>query len=225
MAGHFFRRKVSVIAIFILLAFGGFLIYKNMTMPEVPENFEVQQFETKETELLIGVISDTHIPDREKFLPEEIKEKFKDVDLIIHAGDLTNLKTLEELKKIAPVIAVEGNMDLPEVRNKLPEGILLKIFDWKIGIIHSPTSFWLISHLDFWAKLAERLAKKEDFNILIFGHTHSSCLKKFDFRGKKILLLNPGSPTAPFLLEPSLAILKITKDSFQGEIIPLKKIK
>jgi len=218
----FFRKKNFGILIIILLVFCCFLIYKNTTMPKLSENFETQQFETKKAEILIGIISDTHIPGRAKVLPKEIKEKFKGVDLIIHGGDFTNLETLEELKKIAPVFAVEGNIDPPQVREKLPEGILLKIYDFKIGIIHSPISFWLVSHLDFGAKLAERLAKKENFDILIFGHTHCSLLKELNFGGKKILLINPGSPTDPFFSKASVGILKINKESFKGEIIYLK---
>jgi putative phosphoesterase len=40
--------------------------------------------------MLIGLISDTHIPDRARQLPDNVLEAFKDVDLILHAGDLTS---------------------------------------------------------------------------------------------------------------------------------------
>ena len=61
--------------------------------------------------MLIGLISDTHIPDRARILPTKVIEAFEDVELIIHAGDLTSPKVIEELEEIAPVMAVQGNMD------------------------------------------------------------------------------------------------------------------
>ena len=61
--------------------------------------------------MLIGLISDTHIPDRARELPEKVIEAFENVELIIHAGDLTSPKVIEELENIAPVMAVQGNMD------------------------------------------------------------------------------------------------------------------
>jgi len=56
--------------------------------------------------MLIGLISDTHIPDRARELPEKVIEAFENVELIIHAGDLTSPKVIEELENIAPVMAV-----------------------------------------------------------------------------------------------------------------------
>ena len=61
--------------------------------------------------MLIGLISDTHIPDRAKVLPQKVIEAFNDVELILHAGDLTSPRVIEELEDIAPVMAVQGNMD------------------------------------------------------------------------------------------------------------------
>jgi len=223
MTGKVFQRKTVGIFIFLVLLFSSLLVYKNITMPKI-QNFQIQQFETEKPEVLIGVISDTHIPSRAKILPKEIKDVLKGVDLIIHSGDVVNLETLKELEKIAPLFAVEGNMDFPETREKLPEILVLKIFNFKIGIMHSPFSFWFGSHFNWTQeKVAERLAKQENFDILIFGHTHRPYLKELNFGEKKILLINPGSPIFPFLSKASLAILKINKESFRGEIIYLKK--
>ena len=44
----------------------------------------------------IGVISDTHIPESADRIPDSVYEHFKDVDLILHAGDLLELKVLDE---------------------------------------------------------------------------------------------------------------------------------
>lgn len=208
-------------------------------MPNIPEDFEIRQpfinnIGGEDNEVLIGIISDTHIPSRAKVLPKKIRDIFKGVDLIIHAGDIENFKTLRELEKIAPVFAVEGNTDFVEVKEKLPEGLLLKIYDWKIGIVHSPFPFWLGSHFNWiQEKVAKELVKKQNLDILIFGHTHRTLLKELNYKpvaslpvivsqlseGKKILLINPGSPTVPLFSKASVCLLRITKDSFKGEII------
>jgi len=230
MSRKFFRKVVlGVFIIFGPLLLGTFLVSKQNKMPKIPQNFQTQNFKTEKKELLIGIISDTHIPSRAKALPEEIFEIFKNVDLIIHAGDIENLETLKELEKIAEVIAVEGNMDQKETKEKLPEGISLKIYNFKIGIIHSPFSFWLGSHFNLvQEKMAKKLAQKENLDILIFGHTHQPFLKdaerpkEFDLEEKKVLLINPGSATVPFFTEPSVAILRINPKNFEAEILNLK---
>ena len=224
MSRKFFRKVVlGVFIIFGPLLLGTFLVSKQNKMPEIPQNFQNQELKTEKKEVLIGIISDTHIPSRANGLPEEILEVFKNADLIIHSGDIENLETIEKLEKIGKVIAVEGNMDPKETKENLPEGIALKIYNWKIGIVHSPFSFWLGSHFNFVQEMAaKKLAEKENFDILIFGHTHRPFLKELNIEGKKILLINPGSATIPFFTEPSVAILKISQKSFEAKIINLK---
>ena len=224
MSRKFFRKVVlGIFIIFGPLLLGTFLVSKQNKMPKIPQNFQLQNFQIEKKEVLIGIISDTHIPSRAKELPKEIFEVFKNSDLIIHSGDIENLETLKELEKIAPLIAVEGNMDQKETKEKLPEGVSLQIYNWKIGILHSPFPFWLGSHFNFiQEKMAQRLAEKENFDILIFGHTHRPFLKELDLKGKKFLLINPGSATIPFFTQPSVAILKINQQNFEAEIINLK---
>src|SRR5947209_19986862 len=67
----------------------------------------------------VGVISDTHIPYFKK-LPEVIWEHFAGAELIVHAGDLSVLSVLSELATIAPVVAVQGNVECEEVVWQLP---------------------------------------------------------------------------------------------------------
>ena len=224
MSRKFFRRVVlGILIIFVPLLLGTFLVYKQNKMPEISENFQTQEFKTGKNEVLVGIISDTHIPGRVKSLPREIFETFKGVDLIIHSGDIEDLETIKELEKIAKVIAVEGNMDQKETKEKSPKGILLKIYGWKIGVIHSPFPFWLGSHFNFiQEKAAQRLIEKEGFDILIFGHTHRPFLKELNLKGKNILLINPGSATVPFFAQPSVAILKINPQNFEAKIINLE---
>ena len=221
-------RTIIVIFALVIVVIGVFLFNKNKTMPKIPENFEVYQFEKihqfnkEEKEVLVGVISDTHIPTRVKRLPEDVKEIFNGVDLIIHAGDIETLEVLEELQKIATVYAVTGNWESTQVKDKLPTGIVVEIFDFRIGVVHSPNSFWLGSHFNFIQEyVAPGLAQRHNLDILIFGHTHRPLLKKTNLGEQDILLFNPGSPTTPFLSQPSVGLLRITKDSFQGKIINL----
>ena len=68
----------------------------------------------------IGLISDTHIPTRQKKLPLEVISTFNGVDLILHAGDFESLTVADALEEIAPLKAVSGNMCWNEVRKKYP---------------------------------------------------------------------------------------------------------
>jgi putative phosphoesterase len=86
----------------------------------------------------IGLISDTHIPARAREIPKRVFEVFEKVDYIVHAGDLVDLSVIDKLEQLAPVLAVYGNMDGPEIRGKLPKINSVKVFDWKIGVMHDP---------------------------------------------------------------------------------------
>ena len=85
--------------------------------------------------MLIGLISDTHIPDRARILPQNVIDAFSDVDLILHAGDLTSPKVIDELEEIAPVMAVQGNMDRANGIN-LPKAKVIEAEDLRIGLVH-----------------------------------------------------------------------------------------
>ena len=75
--------------------------------------------------------------------PSRVFEIFKNADYIIHAGDLVELTVIDELEQIAPVLAVHGNMDGLEVNNAFPTLNSMKIFDWKIGVMHDPEALTL----------------------------------------------------------------------------------
>ena len=72
----------------------------------------------------IGVVTDTHVGDELPALPNEVLERLAEVDLVVHAGDLVEPDILEDLARVAPVIAVRGNHD----RNRsLPHSALLRV--------------------------------------------------------------------------------------------------
>ena len=160
----------------------------------------------------VGVISDTHVPKRARCIPKRVFEIFQGVDYIIHAGDLVELAVIDELEEIAPVLAVRGNSDGLDVANALPKLNSLKIFDWKIGVMHDQN---ILDGLDS----MEEIGKANGFDVFVYGHTHMANVL---WEGK-ILYLNPGSPTDPagILDKPSVAILKITRENISPQIITL----
>jgi putative phosphoesterase len=158
----------------------------------------------------IGLISDTHIPSRVAALPQEVFNSFKNVDFIIHAGDLVELSVIDTLEQIAPVLAVHGNLDPPETKNVLPTLNSLKLLDRKIGVIHNPDILYGMDQM-------RELTKTNGFDVLVYGHTHNANIKWEE----NILYINPGSPTSPssLLNKPSVALIKITKNLITPEII------
>ena len=160
--------------------------------------------------MLIGLISDTHIPDRAKELPQKVFDAFSDVDLIIHAGDLTSLKVIEELEEIAPVIAVQGNMDRAKGIN-LPIAKTIEVEDIKIGVAHGE----VYPRAD--TQQLVYMAKELDVNILVTGHSHQPKIEQTD----GVLLLNPGSPIVPRLADRTVMILEVENKEVNVEVIKI----
>jgi putative phosphoesterase len=159
----------------------------------------------------VGLISDTHIPVRAKSIPKEVFKVFENADFIVHAGDLVQLSVIDELEQLAPVLAVSGNMDGPEIRGKLPRINSLKVFDWRIGVMHDPGTL-------FGTGKMRGIAKQNGFNVLVYGHSHNSGIR---WEGDT-LFINPGSPTnpiPPFIIKPTVALLRVTKERVTPEII------
>lgn len=162
----------------------------------------------------IGLISDTHVPSRARAVPPKVFETFTDVSLIIHAGDLTELSVISELERIAPVIAVQGNMDTPQVKAKLPTTNETLVDNYKIGIIHSLGSFGTRQKM-------RKIAQSQKLDVLVSGHLHMPSITWEN----GTLLINPGSPTnplPPFLTKPTVATLKIYDNHIEPEIIHIR---
>lgn len=149
----------------------------------------------------VGIISDTHVPGAAMSLPPAVFEIFKDAELILHAGDIVELSVLEELSAIAPVEAVAGNMDGPELQSRLPHKKVLTIGRFTVGLIHGK----------YRIDVQKELIRKEfgDVDLIVYGHSHTP------FWGKigEVLFLNPGSPTdnrhAPY---HSVAVLTVGEE-------------
>ncbi len=134
----------------------------------------------------IGVISDTHITERAQHLPVQVIADFKNVDLVIHAGDMVNLAVIDELKNICPqVLAVAGNMDQDAVRKKYPVKEILEILGWRIGLMHGAGP--ALGLMD----LVKDAFKDDHCDLVIFGHSHKPVNTWID----RVLFFNPGSAT------------------------------
>ena len=159
----------------------------------------------------IGVLSDTHIPIRAQDLSKEVYALLEKVDLILHAGDLVHLGVLERLKQYAPVRAVYGNMDYPEVRNVLPKRDIIECGGFRIGLFHG---YGLPNNLLEKAKAEFN----EEVNTVVFGHSHIPVNETIN----GVLFFNPGSPTDDvFSPYKSIGLLEVN-EKIIGQIIKLK---
>jgi len=161
---------------------------------------------------MIYVISDTHIPKRKSGSPPEFIERVKDDDLIIHAGDFTELKVYLELERLATLYAVYGNMDCPQIKEVLPSKKIFELSGFRIGLIHG-----FGSPLDLMQRVRGEFRGKVD--LIIFGHTHSPC----NLRKGSTLFFNPGSLSGNISpVQGSYGILHLEEENMRGEIVFLK---
>jgi hypothetical protein len=150
--------------------------------------------------VVVGVISDTH-----GLLVPAVIKALHGVDLIIHAGDVGNTGIMDELKSIAPVVAVRGNMDMSEDLRELPETEAIQVGDAFLYIIHD------INSLDI-------APSESDFNAVIFGHLHYPSVMEHN----GVLFVNPGSASQPRQNSSmSLALLHIRGTSIKTQIVDI----
>ncbi len=170
--------------------------------------------------MLIGLISDTHIPDNAKELPQQLKQVFHGVDLILHAGDIYVPSVLDELECIAPVLAAEGDDDYGEVlRDKrLKREHILTIEGVTIWLLHQYEIQSWHGHKNFEVKSWNRPEKHPE--VMVFGHTHEATLRN----GRDALEVNPGSPTFPhYRCElGTVALLTVSSGKAEAQIIQLR---
>jgi len=148
----------------------------------------------------IGIISDTHIPDRDGHVPGVVLDAFKQVDLIIHAGDIVSLGVIDELKSVcSKVVVVVGNMDQEAVRKKYPVKLVLEILGHKVGLMHGSGPALNLP------ELLKDAFKEDDCDLIIFGHSH----KPMNERIGVVLFFNPGSATDLTALYNSYGIIEL----------------
>lgn len=131
----------------------------------------------------IAVLSDTHLRVGSS-LPRFVWENLTQIDMIIHAGDLTHMGVIEELACIAPVRAVRGNCDGWDV--SLPYRDLIECDGLRIGLIHGNGGRGKSTPERAYAAFEDT-----SVDLIVFGHSHMPFM---EWRNG-ILMFNPGSPT------------------------------
>jgi putative phosphoesterase len=146
----------------------------------------------------IGVISDTH-----GVVRPAVERAFRGVDMIIHAGDVGKASVISQLEKIAPVVAVRGNMDSRTRTALLPETETVRLGGVCILVIHQRYSLE-----DGW--------REQGYNCVIFGHEHEPILKEKD----NVMFLNPGC-AGEMTSTPHAALLHVRGSAMQVKFIGL----
>jgi putative phosphoesterase len=132
----------------------------------------------------IVVLSDTHAPRRWKSCPPAVASQLRGADLILHAGDVCTAAVLDELAQYAPVTAVVGNNDGPDVAAwGAAETAALKPEGLPVAMIHDsgPAA----------GRLPRMRARFPAAELVVFGHSHIP----LDAADGALRIFNPGSPT------------------------------
>jgi putative phosphoesterase len=189
--------------------------------------------------VVLGVLSDTHIPHRLPALPPRMPEIFREsgVSLILHAGDVDEPGALDALAAVAPVIAVRGNLHLA-VRSRssphLPYAVFLDVLGQRIVLTHghgTPRQ-WLWDKRRGFIRRTPGPGTRDAFNeelikrnqrrfpqadVLIFGHSHRRLLRRVG----RTLFLNPGAIAHARDETPSVAILTVDAEGVAARFVEL----
>jgi putative phosphoesterase len=150
--------------------------------------------------MTIGVISDTH-----GMLRTQAWEALRGCELILHAGDVGAEDVLHELERIAPVVAVRGNVDVEVWARRLPLSEMSEFKSKSFYILHR------IADLDLKPSAA-------GVDAVIFGHSHRPSMEWRD----GVLYFNPGSAgPRRFSLPVTVGKIEIVDGTLRPEIIPL----
>jgi uncharacterized protein len=132
----------------------------------------------------VVVLSDTHAPRRWKACPPRVAEHLRGADLILHAGDVCTASVLTELADYAPVTAVLGNNDVPDVAEwGAAETAELDLDGLHVAMIHDsgPAA----------GRLRRLRLRFPAADLVVFGHSHIP----MDVAEPGLRIFNPGSPT------------------------------
>jgi uncharacterized protein len=132
----------------------------------------------------VVVLSDTHAPRRWRVCPPRVAEHLRGADLILHAGDVCTAAVLDELAQYAPVVAVVGNNDGPDVAAwGAADTAELSVGGLSVAMVHDSGTAA--------GRLARMRRKFPEADLVVFGHSHIP----LDESGYGLRIFNPGSPT------------------------------
>jgi putative phosphoesterase len=157
----------------------------------------------------IGLIADTHIPEARRELWPQVFDAFTGVDLILHAGDIHEVRLIDELARVAPVYVARGDGDdggggrpvQPE-HPMLKPGWTLELGGLLVGITHALPIPEMPPRLTVAGALG-RLFPERRPDVVIYGDSHVEAIDTID----GVLCVNPGSPTFPHNLETQLGTI------------------
>jgi uncharacterized protein len=153
----------------------------------------------------IGLISDTH-----GLLREEAVRALRGSELIIHSGDVGAPDILAVLRKLAPLVAVRGNVDTAEwAKKQLPATAVAEAGDVRIYVVHD------VHDLDLDPVVA-------GFQAVVSGHSH-----KFGRSERNgVLYINPGSAgPRRFQLPITVARLDVGEAPWRVEFVDLERMR
>jgi putative phosphoesterase len=158
--------------------------------------------------VLVGLISDTHIPEAAPDLWPQVYARLAAADLILHAGDVHTLETVDRLGELAPIYVARGNGDdggagrplMPD-DDRLREAWALEIGGLRVGLTHDVALPENPPHRTIHTMMEHHFGGAQQ--IVVHGHTHVASIETL--RG--VLLVNPGSPTYPRNLSTRLGTL------------------
>jgi hypothetical protein len=132
----------------------------------------------------VVVLSDTHAPRRWKQCPPAVATHLRQADLILHAGDVCTAAVLDELAGYAPVQAVTGNNDRPDVADwGAPPELQLDLGGITVAMLHDSGQAT--------GRVARMRRRFPQASLVIFGHSHIP----LDQSAGGLRIFNPGSPT------------------------------
>lgn len=150
----------------------------------------------------IGIVGDTHVPDRATHIPPAAIEALQGVDLILHAGDISTPAVLDKLRRLAPVLAVQGNNagDRRHFDPPLPRRIVVRVNGYRIGMTHGVQNLpqrlrdYAIAKLGYKHTLAESVGWRarrqfDAVDAIVYGHIHWPWIGTLD----GALMVNPGA--------------------------------
>jgi putative phosphoesterase len=152
----------------------------------------------------IAVLSDTH-DDIADWVPvcERLAELFAGADLIVHCGDITTLRVLDDLAAIAPVVATRNSGDPPAEPPRLEDGPRV--------VAHDGLDVGIVFALPEGADVAEVFGRP--LRLVLYGGTHAGSIDERD----GTLLVNPGSPT--LAERTTVALVDVDGDDIRARIV------
>jgi hypothetical protein len=150
--------------------------------------------------MLIGVISDTH-----GLLRPEAVAALRGVEHILHAGDVGDVAILDELRKIAPVTAIRGNVDISGACANLPATDVVELGGKLFYLVHS------VFDLDVNPAAA-------GIAMVVSGHSHKASVQVRD----GVVFFNPGSAGPRRFSLPVTVGFVTVEDGVEASVMELR---